>query len=174
MLLENIGLSDKNYIILDTETTGLGKNDEVIELGIIDLDGKTLYSNLFNPGYEVSPFITSLTGIENLSLSVAPSFKNEWPKIKEIIKGKQVIGHNVGFDIRLLDQTLYRHAINCNISDIVSGTIDSIRIIKNRYKFDSYKQSEIAKKFNITELRSHRAVNDCLMLLEILKKINIA
>jgi DNA polymerase III epsilon subunit-like protein len=33
---------NRNAIILDTETTGLGEKDEIIEISIIDMTGKVL------------------------------------------------------------------------------------------------------------------------------------
>jgi len=38
-----------NPIFLDTETTGVGLYDLVIEVGIVDLDGNVLFNSLINP-----------------------------------------------------------------------------------------------------------------------------
>ena len=50
-------------LILDTETTGLGDEDEVIQLGIVDLEEWVLFNSLFRPTIEVSPGALAVHGI---------------------------------------------------------------------------------------------------------------
>ena len=38
-----------NYIVIDTETTGLTPYDEILQLSIIDGNGKTLLNELYRP-----------------------------------------------------------------------------------------------------------------------------
>ena len=174
MKLSAINLTDENCIILDTETTGFSKNAEVIELGIIDLDGKVLYNKLFNPGHDISFMIKRITGIRNEELNKAPLFEDEWEKIKRVIEGKIIIGHNIDFDIKLLQQTLNIHRINEKINSIYKSKIDTLPIIKKTIDFGSYKQEDIAKALNVNNEKSHRALNDCKILLKILNKLNNA
>ena len=37
-------------IFLDTETTGTGQTDRIIQIGIVDAQGETLFQSLVNPG----------------------------------------------------------------------------------------------------------------------------
>ncbi len=46
-------LSDDKYLILDTETTGLYDDHEVIELAVINTKGEKLYYSKFCPSIEV-------------------------------------------------------------------------------------------------------------------------
>jgi len=39
----------QNYLILDTETTGLGEKDVIIQMALIDLDGNVLLDSLVKP-----------------------------------------------------------------------------------------------------------------------------
>ena len=39
----------EDYVILDTETTGLGDSDVIIQISIIDLDGNVLMDSLIKP-----------------------------------------------------------------------------------------------------------------------------
>ena len=39
----------RSIIFLDTETTGLASTDKIIELAIVDYDGKILFDKLINP-----------------------------------------------------------------------------------------------------------------------------
>ena len=68
--MNKMGLKDKNFVILDTETTGLSPHRgarliEVAALRIRDgvIDERDCYSELINPERPIPIFITRLTGI---------------------------------------------------------------------------------------------------------------
>ncbi len=52
--LAHIMQNKDKYAILDTETTGLGKNDEIIEISILALDGTVLLDTYVKPSIPVS------------------------------------------------------------------------------------------------------------------------
>ena len=125
MTFDKLGIHDNNFIILDTETTGLRRTDEVIELGIISSDGEVLYEGLFNPNFDIDSKIMKITGIRNGDLCDAPYFEDEWDEIKNIISGKTIIGYNVLFDIRMLQQTMSKYNIIDDLDDIYDSVIDA-------------------------------------------------
>lgn len=173
MKFERLGFVDENYIILDTETTGFAKTDEVIELALVDFDGKVIYDQIFNPHRKLPREIVELTGISDDDTRGMPTFKDEWSKIKKLLNGKRIIAHNADFDFRLIMQTLTKYNIDTyEFLSIVDEKIDSIKVAKKIIKLEKYGQAKIAEFFNIKNKRAHRASNDCLELLEILKALN--
>lgn len=48
-------LSRKDWLILDTETTGLGSNAEAVQIGIISPAGHTLLDVLLHPRQPIPP-----------------------------------------------------------------------------------------------------------------------
>lgn len=50
-------------VYLDTETTGLGSTDEIIEISIIDDDGSTLLETLVKPSQPIPADSTRVHGI---------------------------------------------------------------------------------------------------------------
>lgn len=77
-------------VVLDFETTGLSPNmgDRAIEIGAVKLvDGVKVgsFQQLMNPGFPVSPFISSFTGITNSMLSHAPKAKKVMQEFAEFI-----------------------------------------------------------------------------------------
>lgn len=96
-----------DYVILDTETTGLDENSEIIEIAVIDLNGNVLFNSLVCPSVPMpnNSYAIEVHGITNEMLASAPKWPEIYHKIKQIISDKQVIIYNAQFDVRLLNQT---------------------------------------------------------------------
>ena len=100
-------------VVLDFETTGLSPNmgDRAIEIGAVKLvDGVKVgtFQQLMNPGFRVSSFISSFTGITNSMLSLAPDAKEVMQEFAEFIGDSPLVAHNASFDKRFLDAEFER------------------------------------------------------------------
>ncbi|PMI94755.1 DNA polymerase III subunit epsilon, partial [Vibrio splendidus] len=103
--------SADSVIVLDFETTGLSPNmgDRAIEIGAVKLvNGEVVdtFQQLMNPGFRVSGFIESYTGISNRMLSTAASCSEVMDEFADFIQGSQLVAHNASFDKRFLDAEL--------------------------------------------------------------------
>ena len=70
-------LSSETVIVLDFETTGMSPDhgDRPIEVGAVRIEGDMIvdrFQQLMNPGFTISRFIESLTGISNDLVAEAP------------------------------------------------------------------------------------------------------
>ena len=88
----------ESYVILGTETTGLSSEDEILEISIIDLDGKPLLNTLVKPICDIEPDAEAIHGISASMLENEPTFADVYPKIMEAIAGKQICIYNKRFD----------------------------------------------------------------------------
>jgi len=95
-------------VYMDTETTGTGSMDEVIEIGIVDKDGNVLFESLVKPVGKVTPDARRMHGISDEMLGTAPRWMAVWPKVEAVLAGRTVCVYNADFDLRMLQQT---HAI---------------------------------------------------------------
>ena len=90
--------NSKNFVVLDTETTGLKAPCEIIDIAILNADGQTILSSLVKPRRGIPDFIQGLTGIRPEDSSSSST----WPTIRDFvinaIKGKVVITYNATFD----------------------------------------------------------------------------
>ncbi|MEM7655268.1 MAG: 3'-5' exonuclease [Bacteroidota bacterium] len=98
-------------IILDFETTGLSPTlgDRAIEIGAVRLvDGIVTdrFQQLMNPGFRISSFIESYTGITNRMLASAPPCEEVMEDFVEFIGDDNLVAHNAAFDKRFLDAEL--------------------------------------------------------------------
>ncbi|WP_309733197.1 3'-5' exonuclease [Chamaesiphon sp. OTE_75_metabat_556] len=89
--------SPNDYYILDTETTGLS-GPEIIELGIIDLDGNEIINQRFCPKTKVTEGATNIHGMTNISLQDEPLFDSVIDCLNELIFDRKLLVYNLPFD----------------------------------------------------------------------------
>ncbi|PNH81307.1 3'-5' exonuclease [Vibrio diazotrophicus] len=154
-----------SVVVLDFETTGLSPNlgDRAIEIGAVKLvDGEIVdsFQQLMNPGFRVSSFIESYTGITNNMLRTAPSCDEVMAAFSEFIANENLIAHNASFDKRFLDAELER--INCGYSgEFACSLLVARRLIPDA---PSHKLGELVRYKNIENNGVfHRALADAQM-----------
>ncbi|MDH5373747.1 MAG: exonuclease domain-containing protein, partial [Acidimicrobiia bacterium] len=105
-------LFDVPFCVLDLETTGGSAADcEITEIGAVIYQGGDLVSTfqtLVNPGSEIPPFITILTGITQSMVIEAPRIEEALPTFLEFIGDAVIVGHNVRFDLSFLNAAALR------------------------------------------------------------------
>lgn len=95
-----------DFVVLDTETTGLGYADEVIEVGVIGPDGATLLESLVRPrSGRVPPGASRVHGLTMDDLEDAPTFDEVYGTLLEVAAGRRVIAWNAPFDERMVRQS---------------------------------------------------------------------
>jgi DNA polymerase III subunit epsilon len=96
---------DQNPVFLDTETTGLKGDDEIIEISIIDNDGTTLFDSLIRPVKPIPPDATAIHGISNADVKTARQWPVVWPEIRAVLFSRLIVIYNQEFDLRMMQQT---------------------------------------------------------------------
>jgi len=102
-------LKRSDWVILDTETTGLGPKDEIIQIAIIDPQGRVLLDTLIRPSQPISPAASAIHGIMDSDVLSAPTYKEIRSQIEECLMGKTLVIYNADYDVRLLMQTHARY-----------------------------------------------------------------
>ena len=96
-----------DIVFLDTETTGLyPPRDKIVEIAIIDSDGKTLLNTLVNPERKIPLEVINIHGIDNEMVKGSPTIEDLEPQLIEILSGKKLIVYNLNFDIKFLPQRI--------------------------------------------------------------------
>ena len=154
-----------DYVILDTETTGIENDDEIIQLSLVNLDGEVLYSSYFKPQKKSHWGALKKHKLTDKFLSDKPLFKDEWIKIADILKNKNILIHNAIFDQRLVEQTCSRYSINIDFK------IDSFCTMKYcKEKYGYAKLETVLEKNNISFNSNtlHNSLVDCFMTLKVI------
>jgi DNA polymerase III epsilon subunit family exonuclease len=92
-------------VVLDTETTGLGSDAQIIEIAIIDITGVVLLHRRIKPSVAVEDDAADIHGITLEQLKNAPTWPEVVDDVRQVLQGKTVIIYNADFDMRLLCQT---------------------------------------------------------------------
>lgn len=148
------------YAVIDVEATG-GKSGEesIIEIAIFLYDGEKVIDqviSLVQPDREIDAYVQKLTRITPHMVSTAPKFHEVAKRIIEITDGAILVGHNIGFDYRMLKQefrklgyTYYRE------------TIDTLSLSEKHFPdAESYSLGKLSRALGIPVSDRHRASGD--------------
>ena len=97
-------LERDDILILDTETTGMGKRSEVIELSVINTKGETLLDTLIEPiAKKMNPYAQRVHNISPTMLRGAPKWPDVLPQLSEIADKRTILAWNASFDAKMLE-----------------------------------------------------------------------
>jgi DNA polymerase-3 subunit epsilon len=173
-------LARDNLIVFDVETTGLGSDDEVVELAIIDGKGETAYRTLIKP--QVMRHLTrpgrkgmsaqDIHGINEEMLKDAPPMNDPavMGLITRFMAGKVWAAFNTAFDVRLLMQGWTIAHADAPFPE-AADTAD-VQRLTNRYLGHEYTSlDESCKALGIAREGRHRADADARDALKVLQAL---
>lgn len=151
------------YLIADTETTGVEKDDKIIDIAIIDLEGNILLNTLLYTDKEISEGAYEVNHISKEDLIGKPTFKDIIKEIETIIQDKTLLIFNSSFDVNMMKNNGYKKDIKSQcLMNLYMDYIDTDRWVGLQRALD-YEGIEIEQ--------NHRALGDCYCCLELLKKM---
>ena len=101
-------------VYLDTETTGLSAEDEIVELTIIDDDGKPLINTLMKPvNHAKWPRAQNVHGISPMDVRNAPTHKQISDKIRDVVRDTRVVIYNAPYDSQYLPELEEAAEVRC-------------------------------------------------------------
>ncbi|MCJ7624506.1 MAG: 3'-5' exonuclease [Anaerolineaceae bacterium] len=163
-------------IYLDTETTGLKDNDEIVEIAIIDHDGSILFDELVRPAKKIPFDATRIHGITDSMVASARKWPVIWPLVRIIIISRMTGIYNAEYDVRMMKQSFTNYGLpwkdTLRTFDVIAlyskyyGEWDSRRA---SYRYQSLKKA--GGHFRIPLQNSHRAKDDCLLTRDVLHHI---
>ena len=164
-------LNRQDVLILDTETTGLGKGAEAVEIAIVDTTGATRLSSVVMPVGRINSEASDIHGLTRKKLRELKA--RHWSEIHdhvcELLNGAAIVtGWNVTFDIRILEQTTGKHDLDLPTIDTFD-MLDFYRRTKRR-RYNSL--SDAMRDEGLAwEGPSHRAESDCRAVLAVMQSL---
>ncbi len=106
------GLATAAIVYWDTETTGTGKDDEIISFAAINQFGETLYATLIQPvNLDRVAAASHIHGITADMLLKAPTFPYVYGRLRTLLLSSLWVIYNAEFDVRMLEQDCLRHGL---------------------------------------------------------------
>lgn len=168
----NLGIP-KTYVSVDLETTGLSPiNDKIIEIGgvkVVDDKVVAVFSELINPGRDIPPIITKITGLTSADLADKPTIDIVLPAFIDFVGSDAIVGHNIkSFDMKFLDNA--RNQVDGKaFKNKVFDTLHlSRKVVKDS---DNHKLQTLLAFFGIKVEKAHRAVDDSYAVVELIRKL---
>lgn len=169
-----------NPVFLDTETTGLDNDDQIIEIAIIDSNGTALINKLIKATKASHPMALKTHGLTDAFIEEnGEEWDTVWPAIHKILSSEQTCIYNTTFDVRMLKQTCEAN----NLTPYEPWSHD-IMELANRHFIDhaawdtersQFKRLSLAKCCELAGIvyqgNAHRAIVDCHATLDLLKYI---
>lgn len=156
-------------IYLDTETTGVRSNAEIVEICLVDHDGTVILDSLVRPRLPIPADAARIHGIHDEMVAAAPTWSSIWPQIDAALQGRVVGIFNASFDLRLMEQS-HRQA-NFALPVPSLSTFCIMKLYAQFYgEWDPYRQAyrwqslDKAQRYcKIPLVNSHRAKADAVL-----------
>ena len=148
-------------VYLDTETTGLSAEDEIVELTIIDDNEEVLINTLMKPiNHTKWPKAQNVHGISPMDVRNAPTQKQISDKIRDVVRDTRVVIYNAPYDSQYLPELEEASEVRCAMRE-----------------FADWNKSKWLKLVNATKIvgyeweGAHRALADTKALRAVWKHI---
>jgi predicted DnaQ family exonuclease/DinG family helicase len=144
------------FVAIDVETTGLeAGTDEIIEVAAVkfrETEVLETFQRLVRPRHSLPIKIAQLTGINADDLETALPFHHVAPDFVRFVKSYPIIGHSVGFDVRMLG------AQGLKLAQPSYDTFELSTLLLPGQP--SYNLGALAASLNIPHPDAHRALAD--------------
>lgn len=184
----------EGFLVLDTETTGLGTDAEIVEISLIDHTGQVHLDTLVKPKRPIPQDVVRIHGITNDRVACAMSWESVGPMLLQAIKDsgyRNLVIWNAAFDTRMLRQAdesvgagnwtrdpqfaLNRLGGNHGIK-LICAQEDYRRRFGERKPDGTLKRQSLAsacKQLGIEQdaNKAHRSLYDCQMTLKVIEAV---
>jgi DNA polymerase-3 subunit epsilon len=159
---------DAGWAVIDVETSGFRPGQaRIISIAVLGLDtaGRIEQSvvSLLNPGVDPGP--THVHGLTAAMLEDQPQFADIVGDVVEVLRGRTLVAHNVGFDYSFLSAEAEIAEAELPV-DSVMCTVELARRLE--LGIANLRLETLAAHWGVTQQRPHDAFDDALVLTGVL------
>ena len=161
-----------DYVTIDIETTGLGRDARIIELGAVRIrhgHKAAEYSQLINPGMPIPAKVTQITGITDRDVKGKPTIDKALPKFYAFCGTDMWIGHNIRrFDLPVIAREAER--VGAGMPDV--SFYDTMELSQALLpQLDHHRVVDLIRYFGIAKTERHRAADDAAQTAQIFEHL---
>jgi DNA polymerase III epsilon subunit-like protein len=168
-------LLEARPVYLDTETTGLDASSEVVEICVLDHDGRSLVNQLVRPSIPIPSDASRIHGITEVMVATEPTWDEVWPAVARAISGRRVAVYNAEYDVMVMRQSHRKHGLvwpaplgqfTC-LMKLYARYHGEWNSARHSYRWQSLDQA--ARQCGIVAGQRHRAYEDTLLARAVLE-----
>ena len=175
------------FVVLDTETTGLSPDSEMCQLSVVDYHGVTLIDTLVKPSKPIPADAIAIHGITNEMVAQAPTIAELTPQLSAALAGRDLVIYNANYDLRIIEASYKNAGVKYDHFDWrEKGPQTQIACAMEAYAeyygdWNEYRQSykwqrlsNACQQCGLKVQDAHNALGDCLMTLALIRYIEDA
>jgi len=162
-------LARRDFVILDSETTGLSSPVDFVEIAVVSPQGELLFESLLKPSCRIEPAARAIHGHSAKSLSEAPCFFEVYADLLEVLHRRRVIVFNAPYDRRVWDEAV-RHL---GARGALAGVLPGWECAMRRYARFVGERSKRGGGYRPQKLPGgdHTALGDALATLRLIERM---
>jgi DNA polymerase-3 subunit epsilon len=157
-------LEDLEYVVFDTETTGLNlsQGDKVVSISAVRIrrgrvQNADIFHTLVNPGRSIPPESVRFHHIEDHMVADAPSMDEVYPKFVTYVADAILVAHNAAFDKKCLDMA----AAAAGLPQIDNPILDTLFLSYSLHKgTEGHSLDALAEQMGVTIEGRHTSLGD--------------
>ncbi len=164
---ENL-IKDQVFCVVDIETSGGNpKTGQIIEIAAIKYKNGIIIEEYESLVYckNIPKKVQEITGITPEILEDAPSLKNVLEEFRIFIEDDVFVAHSVDFDYNFISESLEKH----HLGKLANRKICTIDLAARTIEAEKYGLKSLKELLNIDIENHHRAYEDALSTVEVLK-----
>jgi len=157
------------FIVFDTETTGMPPSARLVEIGAIKIRGRSIterYEQLLFPEAPIPASVVGIHGISDRDVADAPTCQEALPEFLAWAGKLPLFGHNAAFDATMLAVECIRSNIPPPTNPVFCTLAASRKLLKGRR---SHSLERLVRDLKLPEGPFHPATADAIHTFELIQ-----
>lgn len=162
----------REFVVFDTETTGMPPGARLVELGALKVRGHHVvdrFERLVYPECPIPPSVIRIHGIDDRMVQESPTAEDVVPEFLKWMGKAPLVGHNVRFDAAVLASEAARYGFGLPDNALLCTLLASRKLLKRR----SHALQNLVEELGLPTATHHRALADAEHTLNLMLKLEM-